>query len=108
MSKIVILGGHGAVAMIAGRKLVEAGHQVTSVIRSADQKTEIEAIGATPLVLDLQEASTEQLDAAIAGHDAVVWAAGSQVCSGKTGTLTASPTVSSAATVTGSAGSPRP
>ena len=29
MSKIVILGGHGAVAMIAGRKLVEAGHQVT-------------------------------------------------------------------------------
>ena len=63
MSKIVILGGHGAVAMIAGRKLVEAGHQVTSVIRSADQKTGIEAIGATPLVLDLQEASTEQLDA---------------------------------------------
>ena len=76
MSKIVILGGHGAVAMIAGRKLVEAGHQVTSVIRSADQKTEIEAIGATPLVLDLQEASTEQVDAAIAGHDAVVWSAG--------------------------------
>ena len=33
---IVILGGHGAVAMIAGRKLAENGHKVTSVIRSAE------------------------------------------------------------------------
>ena len=76
MSKIVILGGHGAVAMIAERKLTDAGHQVTAVIRSAEQKGEIEATGATPLVLDLQDASTEQIDAAVDGHDAVVWAAG--------------------------------
>lgn len=76
MSKIIILGGHGAVAMIASRKLTKAGHQVTSVIRSPEQKDEIEATGATPLVLDLRSAEVQALDAAVAGHDAVVWAAG--------------------------------
>lgn len=76
MSKIIVLGGHGKVAMLASRKLTDAGHSVTAVIRSGDQKGEIEATGAEPLVLDLQEATTDQFAGAIRGHDAVVWSAG--------------------------------
>lgn len=76
MSTIIILGGHGKVALHAHRKLVEAGHSVTATIRSAHQAAAIEEAGASPLVLDLQEASTDQLAEAISGHDAVVWSAG--------------------------------
>ena len=76
MSTIIILGGHGKVALHAHRKLVEAGHSVTATIRSAHQAAAIEKAGASPLVLDLQEASTDQLAEAISGHDAVVWSAG--------------------------------
>ena len=49
---------------------------MTATIRSAHQAAAIEEAGASPLVLDLQEASTDQLAEAISGHDAVVWSAG--------------------------------
>lgn len=76
MSKIIVLGGHGKVAMLANRLLTDAGHSVTATIRSADQAPSIEEAGAAPLVLDLQESTTDQLAEAISGHDAVVWSAG--------------------------------
>lgn len=37
MPKIIILGGHGRVALLTNRKLVDSGHAVTATIRSADQ-----------------------------------------------------------------------
>lgn len=76
MSKIIILGGHGKVAMLAHRKLTEAGHRVTAVIRTAAQSDEIRGAGAVPMVLDLQQATVEQLAEAMEGHDAAVWSAG--------------------------------
>lgn len=76
MSKIIILGGHGDVAMLTHRRLTEAGHQVTAVIRTPTQSDEIRSTGAVPLVLDLQEATVEQFAEAMSGHDVVVWSAG--------------------------------
>lgn len=76
MARIIVLGGHGKVALIANRKLTDAGHEVTATIRSAEQSAAIEETGATPLVIDLQSATTERLAEVISGHDAVVWSAG--------------------------------
>lgn len=76
MSTVFLIGGHGKVALLAAPLLVAAGHRVTSVVRNPDHVADVEATGATALVLDIQDATTEQLVAAIGGHDAVVWSAG--------------------------------
>ena len=76
MSNVIIVGGHGKVAQLATPLLVEAGHKVTSIIRSADQEDTIKQLGATPLLLDIETSNQDDLAKAFAGQDAVVWAAG--------------------------------
>ncbi|MCC2594122.1 SDR family oxidoreductase [Tessaracoccus sp. OS52] len=74
--KIVIIGGHGKVALLATPLLVAVGHQVTSVIRSQDQAGDVEQAGATPLVADIQQLGRERIGEIIRGHEALVWSAG--------------------------------
>ncbi len=74
--KTVIIGGHGKVALLTAPLLRQAGDEVTSVIRNPDQIPDVEAAGATPLVLDVESASRDQFAAAFAGADAVIWSAG--------------------------------
>lgn len=76
MARIVIIGGHGKVALLAAPLLVEAGHEVTSVIRNPAQADDVVAVGARPLVLDVETASVAELAEALSGHDVVVWSAG--------------------------------
>lgn len=76
MSRVVIVGGHGQVALLAAPLLVQAGHEVTSVIRDAAQSDDLEAVGALPLVLDIETATVDELTVALSGHDVVVWSAG--------------------------------
>jgi uncharacterized protein YbjT (DUF2867 family) len=76
MAKHLIIGGHGKVALRTAPLLAEEGHEVTSVIRNPDHATDVEAAGATPLVLDVESASRDELAQAFAGHDAIVWSAG--------------------------------
>lgn len=76
MANYLIIGGHGKVGMLTAPLLVQDGHTVTSVIRNPDQTAEIEATGAQALVLDVEKASQEDLAAAFAGQDAIVWSAG--------------------------------
>lgn len=76
MQKIAIIGGHGKVALHLARQLHERGDEVTSIIRNPDHQDEVSATGATPLVLDIEQAGTPALATALAGHDAVVWSAG--------------------------------
>lgn len=76
MSRVVIIGGHGKVALLAAPLLVEAGHEVVSLIRDPAQAEDVAAAGAEPLVLSIEEASVEDLTEAFAGADAVVWSAG--------------------------------
>jgi nucleoside-diphosphate-sugar epimerase len=76
MSRIAIIGGHGKVALHLARILSDAGHFVSSVIRNPEQVDQVSRTGATPVLLDIEHASTEELSTALAGHDAVVWSAG--------------------------------
>ena len=76
MSRIVIIGGHGKVALLTAPLLVAAGHEVVSVIRDPAQADDVAAVGATPLVLSVEDAGTDELTRALAGADAVVWSAG--------------------------------
>ena len=76
MSRIMIIGGHGKVALLAAPLLVAAGHDVVSLIRDSAQVPDVAATGATPLVLSVEEADVTDLTRAFAGADAVVWSAG--------------------------------
>jgi uncharacterized protein YbjT (DUF2867 family) len=76
MSRIVIIGGHGKVALHLARILTEQGEQVTSSIRNPDHADDIRATGAHPVVADIEHVDTGALADLLAGHDAVVFAAG--------------------------------
>lgn len=74
--RIVIIGGHGKVAMALAPLLVAAGHEVTSFIRNAAHADEVAATGADPVVVDVEHLDVDALAAHLGGHDAVVWSAG--------------------------------
>ncbi len=76
MSRVIIVGGHGKVALLAAPLLVADGHDVTSVVRNPDHVADIEATGATAAVLDVEHAVTEQIAEVLRGNDVVVWSAG--------------------------------
>lgn len=76
MERIVIIGGHGKVALHLARLLADRGDETTSVIRNPDQAGDIEQAGGTPLVLDVENADTDEMAAAFEGADAIVWSAG--------------------------------
>ena len=76
MSRIIVFGGHGRVALLLAPLLVERGDEVTGVGRNPDHTADVEATGASALVADVEELDTASLADLIRGHDAVVWSAG--------------------------------
>lgn len=76
MADYILIGGHGKVALLTMPLLADAGHTVTAVIRNPDHAADVEAAGGVPLVLDVERASQDDLAAAFAGRDAVIWSAG--------------------------------
>lgn len=82
MARITIAGGHGQVALLLSQQLAGRGDEVVGLIRDTAQSADVRAHGATPAVLDLEETTTEDLATAIAGSDAVVFAAGAGSGSG--------------------------
>lgn len=76
MSNVLILGGHGKVALLAAPLLAAAGHTVTSAIRDVAQSADVEQAGATPLVLDIEHTGVDELTEAFRGQDAIVFSAG--------------------------------
>jgi uncharacterized protein YbjT (DUF2867 family) len=76
MTDVVILGGHGKVALLLAPLLVARGDRVTSVFRNPDHEAEVAATGAGPVVADLEALDVEQLAGLVRDHDAVVWSAG--------------------------------
>lgn len=76
MARVVIIGGHGKVALLAAPKLVAAGHEVTSVFRNPEHSDEVAATGAAPKVADVERMDVAALAELVSGHDVVVWSAG--------------------------------
>jgi len=76
MSRIIVFGGHGRIALLLAPLLVARGDEVTSVIRNPDHIADVEQTGAQALVADVEQLDTDALTEIIRGHDAVVWSAG--------------------------------
>src|SRR3984957_6318886 len=76
MTRIVVIGGHGKVALHLARILTERGDQVTSVFRNPDHADDVAATGARPVVADIETLDTDGLAELLAGRDAVVCTAG--------------------------------
>jgi len=76
MARIVIIGGHGKIALLLGPLLTERGDEVTSIFRNPDHSEEVAVTGVAPLVADIEQLDTDALAALLAGHDAVVFSAG--------------------------------
>jgi uncharacterized protein YbjT (DUF2867 family) len=79
---VVIAGGHGKIALRLGRLLSTRGERVRSLIRNPDHSADVEAVGAEPVVFDLEQRSADDLADAVRGADAVVFAAGAGPGSG--------------------------
>lgn len=76
MGSLLLIGGHGKVALLATPLLVQDGYAVDSVIRNPDHADDVARVGGTPVVADVESMDTAQLTELISGHDAVVWSAG--------------------------------
>jgi uncharacterized protein YbjT (DUF2867 family) len=76
---VVIVGGHGKIALRLEKLLAERGDTARGVIRNPDQASDLEAIGATPIVLDIEN---KEIGDAVAGAGAVIFAAGAGPGSG--------------------------
>ena len=77
MSRILIIGGHGKIALLLAPLLVARGDDVTSVIRNPAHAADVEATGATARRRRRRAADGGRARRdAVAGHDAVVWSAG--------------------------------
>ena len=76
MAKVLIIGGHGRVALQLERILVERGDAVDAVIRNPEHAGDVARAGANPVIADVEALDLDDLADVIAGHDAVVWSAG--------------------------------
>jgi NAD(P)H-binding len=80
--RVAIAGGHGQIALRLARALSERGDEAVALIRNPDQSDDVRQAGAEPAVVDLEHASEDDVTQAIAGSDAVVFAAGAGPGSG--------------------------
>lgn len=76
MTQIGIIGGHGKVALLLEPLLIEAGLQVTAVIRNPGHSAEASVTGAIPVIADIASLSTDGIAELMSGWDAVLWSAG--------------------------------
>jgi uncharacterized protein YbjT (DUF2867 family) len=77
---IVVAGGHGQVALRLLKLLADRGHTARGLIRNREHAADLEAVGAVPVLADLEHDAT--LDEHVKGADAVVFAAGAGPGSG--------------------------
>ena len=77
---VVIVGGHGKIGMRLAKLLADRGDSPRGIIRKTEQAADLEAIGAEPIVLDIE--NVDDISDGLAGADAVVFAAGAGPGSG--------------------------
>ena len=81
--KVLVAGAHGKTARRLVRMLVDDGHEVRGLVRKEEQMPDVEADGAEPVLVDLEEEEVEGgIGEAVEGCDAIVFAAGAGPGSG--------------------------
>jgi nucleoside-diphosphate-sugar epimerase len=80
--RVAIAGAHGQVARLLTTQLAQRGDQVLGLIRNPDHAGDIRADGGEPVVCDLEHAPVAEVRDAVAGCQAVVFAAGAGAGSG--------------------------
>jgi uncharacterized protein YbjT (DUF2867 family) len=81
--RVVVAGAHGQVARRLGRLLSARGDTVVGIVRNPDHRADLEDDGVQPAVLDLEQASVDEVAEVVRGADAVVFAAGAGPGSGE-------------------------
>jgi uncharacterized protein YbjT (DUF2867 family) len=81
--RVAIAGGHGQIALRLARVLAAGGDGAVGLIRNPEQADDVREAGAEPAVVDLEHAGEDEVAEAIAGSDAVVFAAGAGPGSGR-------------------------
>ncbi|KAJ8077996.1 hypothetical protein PM082_000198 [Marasmius tenuissimus] len=83
MAKVLVLGGHGKVALRITKLLAAQNHHVVSVIRNAEHLTDIRALAPShniqlvePVVASVEDADDEVAARMMKDIDWVVWSAG--------------------------------
>jgi uncharacterized protein YbjT (DUF2867 family) len=80
--RVAIGGGHGQIGLRLARALTQRGDQAVALIRNPDHVSDVQGAGAEAAVVDLEHDTDEAVARAIAGCDAVVFAAGAGPASG--------------------------
>jgi uncharacterized protein YbjT (DUF2867 family) len=74
--KVAIAGGHGKIALRLTRLLADQGDEVRGLIRRAEHAGDVRAAGGEPVLCDIELEPVQAVARAVAGSDAVVFAAG--------------------------------
>jgi uncharacterized protein YbjT (DUF2867 family) len=77
---ILVAGGHGKIALRLLKLLAADGHTARGLIRKPEQAADLQAIGAVPVIGDLE--NDDSLAGYVKGADAVIFAAGAGPGSG--------------------------
>jgi uncharacterized protein YbjT (DUF2867 family) len=81
--KVLVAGAHGKTARRLVRMLAEDGHEVRGLVRKEEQLPDVEADGAEPVLVDLEDEGAEgAVGRAVDGCDTVIFAAGAGPGSG--------------------------
>ncbi|MBM4521833.1 NAD(P)H-binding protein [Rhodococcus hoagii] len=80
--RIVIAGGHGKIARHLIKELTASGDRAVALIRNPGHVGPVRALGALPVVIDLETATVDEVADVVRGADAVVFAAGAGPGSG--------------------------
>jgi uncharacterized protein YbjT (DUF2867 family) len=86
--QIAIAGAHGKIAQLLTPMLTGRGEHVVGLIRNPDHADDLRALGAEPVLCDLERESVEAVAHAITGSQAAVFAAGAGPASGAERKLT--------------------
>lgn len=73
---VAIVGGNGQIARLLHPLVVAQGHTPVALVRSEEQRAALEELGAEVRLLDIENASVEDFEAAFADCSAIVFAAG--------------------------------
>lgn len=80
--KVVIAGGHGKIALRLTKLLADKGDDVVGIVRNPEHVDDVKQAGGDAVVLDLEEATVDDVAAILDGAGAAVFAAGAGPGSG--------------------------